>query len=153
MNAHVRAPFWSRWDSMSAATTSVIMPWSAKWDDAIADLRSKQIGRLLAWGDESSRCDCRYEYEGNGTVCLNPRVSHQRAGTFLALIREIVTSIETSHSQTFRFEPDYVSRGVGRFDFKCSIDLRDGVDVRIVLHLSKSCGTVFILTLSPEMST
>lgn len=141
-----------RWDDMSVGTCPVTLPWSSKWTDAVAHLSSKKIVRLLAWGDSTGGGRCRCEY-ANGHTTAACEGSSDLAQQSLSLFCSVVKPIAERHAQLFSGEESFFTHGRMRFDFNASIDLRDYICVRIVLHVSASCGTVYTLSLLPDATS
>lgn len=141
-----------RWDDMSVGTCPVTLPWSSKWTDAVAHLKSKKIMRLLAWGDSTGGGRCRFEY-ANGRITAPHKGSSDLAQQSLSLLCSVVKPIAERHAELFTGEESFFTRGRMRFDFNASINLRDYICVRIVLHVSASCGTVYTLTLLPDATS
>jgi len=113
-------------------------------------LTSKDIDRLLAWGDSTGRGKCRLE-SAEREISGGVRSADQLAQDVLAIVRGIVKPLAEKHLRFMRGsrEWSFFSAGRSRFDFNASIDLRDGIDIRVVFHLSADCGSVYMLAVSP----
>ena len=139
-----------RWDEMSVSTCPAIIPWSSTWADMVEHLKSMKIDRLLAWGDSTGRGKCRLE-SAEREIPAGGRTTDQLAQDVLAIFRDIV---KPNAEERMRFMSDsrewsFFSAGRSRFDFNASIDLCDGIDIRLVVHLSADCGSVYMFAVSP----
>jgi hypothetical protein len=141
-----------RWDAMSVGTCPVTLPWSSKWTDAVAHLRSKKIVRLLAWGDSTGGGRCRVEYADQSVTVAGTGGSDLTEWAS-SLFSSVVKPIAERHAQLFSGEQSFFTYGRKRFDFNASIDLRADICVQIVVHASASCGTVYTLTLLPDATS
>lgn len=141
-----------RWDDMSVGTCPLTLPWSSEWTDAVAYLRSKKIVRLLAWGDSTGSGRCRCEY-ANGHITAAGKGSSDLDQQSLSLFCSVVKPIAERNAQLFSGEESFFTHGRMRFDFNASIDLRDYICIRIVVHVSASCGTVYTLSLLPDATS
>ncbi len=136
-----------RWDEMSVGTCPVSIPWNSKWSDVVSYLRFKGIDRLLAWGDSTGRGQCRFESAADGVRIAN-RSSNRLASQLLALFSSVIEPLAEGHSQRYVGEEAFFSSGRKRFDFNACIDLRDGTDIRMVVHVSAACGLVYMLNVT-----
>jgi len=141
-----------RWDGMSVGTCPLTLPWSSEWTDAVAYLRSKKIVRLLAWGDSTGSGRCRCEF-ANGHITAAGKGSSDLDQQSLSRFCSVVKPIAERHAQLFSGEESFFTHGRMRFDFNASIDLRDYICIRIVVHVSASCGTVYTLSLLPDATS
>lgn len=139
-----------RWDGMSVSTCPAIIPWSSTWADMVEHLKSKDIERLLAWGDSTGRGKCRFE-SAEPEISTCGRSTGRLAQDVLGIVRGIVKPNVEQHSRFMRrsHEASFFSAGRDRFDFNASIDLRAGIDIRLVVHFNANCGSVYMLTVSP----
>ena len=144
------SPFYMplRWDEMAVGTCPATIPWGAQWSDTVAALKSKNIERLLAWGDSTGRGKCRFESADRDTP-LNGKEHERLARRALAIARGIAMPFAKHHAEWFVRDESFFSRGRRRCDFNMSIDLRDGIDIRLILHATAACGLVYMLTVSP----
>lgn len=141
-----------RWDEMSTGSCRMDLPWSDSWGDAVERLRSAKIDRVLARGDSTGQGRCRFEAAAGG-IRIADEGSDPLAHQLLALFSSVIEPLAEGHSQLYVGEEAFFSSGRKRFDFNACIDLRDGTDIRIVVHVSAACGLVYMLNVSPRSAT
>lgn len=139
-----------RWDDMSIGTCPQHIAWSETWNDVVSCLRFTQIERVLAWGDSGGNGKCRFESSTRG-IHVAGKSGDLLAKELLQVFCDIASRIAEGHSRLHGDAEGFFSRGRSGFDFNASIDLRDGVDIRLIAHVGAACGIVYLLTVVPPV--
>ena len=140
-----------KWDDMSSGTYPFTWPWDETWDRITALARTRQIDRLLAWGDSQGHGACRIERAGAAYEVRDDRDScdFPLADLLLESVRLIAGEIASAYEKRLEGPEGFFCSGRDAFSFNVEFDLRDCISLRAVIHTPSACGTVFVLLMYP----